>query len=128
MRPAGIRMPWGTRTILVSSLSMAITEVSSPLWVYSRHITSILPWTPPPHFLAQRLDLGAGRATEIEQKVAMLFRHLGVADPETPAARRVDQRPSLVTRRILEGRAPGAAPQRLRFLASASDRVHLRAD
>ena len=29
--PKGVRMPWGTRTILVSSLSIAITDVSSPL-------------------------------------------------------------------------------------------------
>ena len=31
--PHGIRIPRGTSTILVSSLSIAITEVSTPLWV-----------------------------------------------------------------------------------------------
>src|SRR5690242_14459123 len=82
----------------------------------------------PPYFLAQRLDVGARRATEIEQEVAMLFRDLGVAHREATAARRVDQRPGLVARRILESRAAGSAAQRLRFLAGASDGVHLRAD
>src|SRR6478672_2655538 len=45
--PAGIRMPCGTSTILVSSLSIAITEVSRPLWVYLTPIRSIRPWTLP---------------------------------------------------------------------------------
>ena len=182
-----MRMPCGTSTILVSSLSIAMTEVSSPLWVYLRPIRSIMPWTvpsspgvpwsalkttsglssasraatsrsmsssvtfdqprsrkrvgdalaagqrdfalgrpaahqdddvdvlvhsvptrwishsrvmwvfafdPAPDFLAQRLDLGARRATEIEQEIAMLFRDLGIADasargspPRRPAPR-----------------------------------------
>ena len=47
---------------------------------------------------------------------------------QSAAARRVDQRPGLVARRVLEGRAAGAAAQRLRFLARAAMRVHLRAD
>src|SRR5689334_6016843 len=72
----------------------------------------------PPDFLAQRLDVGAGRATEVEQEVAMLFRDLSVTNRQTTAARRVHQRPGLVTWRVLEGRAASAAAQRLRFLAS----------
>ena len=76
---------------------------------------------PAPDFLAQRLDLGACRATEIEQEIAMLFRDLGIAHRQAAAARRVDQRPGLVARRVLEGRAAGAAAQRLRFLAGAGD-------
>ena len=35
---------------------------------------------PAADFLAQRLDVGARRATEVEQEIAMLFRDLGVAD------------------------------------------------
>src|SRR4051794_3325498 len=58
----------------------------------------------------------------------MLFRDLGIAHLETTAARRINQRPSLVARRVLERRAAGAASKRLRFLASAGDRIHLRAD
>jgi hypothetical protein len=46
---------------------------------------------------------------------------LGIALPQTPASGRIDQRPGLVARRILEGRASRAAPQRLRFLAGAGD-------
>ena len=66
-------------------------------------------------FLAQRLDVGARRATEIEQEIAMLFRDLGVAHRQAAAAGRVDQRPRLVAGRVLEGRAAGAAAQRLRI-------------
>src|SRR5690348_8145587 len=64
-------------------------------------------------FLAQRLDVGTRRATEIEQEVAMLFRDLRAAELQSAAARSIDQRPGLVTGRILEGRAAGAAAQRL---------------
>src|SRR5205814_8323300 len=83
---------------------------------------------PAPDLLAQRLDLRACRAAEIQKEITMLFRDLGVADRETTAACRVDQGPGFVPRRVLEGRAAGATPERLRFLAGASDRVHLGAD
>src|SRR3990170_4794815 len=167
--PCGIRMPRGTSTSLVSSLSMAMTEVSSPLWVYLSPIRSIMPWTlpsspgvpwsalkttsgsssasrsatsrpisssvtrlqplprsasatprppsrpsarqhegrgsieapdpldfpleqdvgffhhPAPHFLAQFLDLGACRVAEVQEEIAMLFRDLRVAEPESAA-------------------------------------------
>ena len=83
---------------------------------------------PTPDFLAQRLDLGTRRATEIEQEIAMLFRHLGIAHGQPPAARGIDQGPGLVALRVLEGRAAGAAAQRLGFLAGAGDRVHFRSD
>ena len=53
---------------------------------------------PAADFLAQRLDVGAGRATEVEQEVAMLFRDLRAAERQAAAARRVDQRPGLVRR------------------------------
>src|SRR5689334_386619 len=58
----------------------------------------------------------------------MLFRDLSVASSDSAAPGGVDQRPGLVTMRILEGRAAGAAAQRLRFLAGSGDGVHLRAD
>src|SRR6476660_5437524 len=58
----------------------------------------------------------------------MLFRDLRVADRQSAATRRIDQHPGLVTVRVLEGRASGAASERLRFFAGASDRVHLRRD
>src|SRR3954452_2115339 len=58
----------------------------------------------------------------------MLFRDLGVPHAEAAAACGIDQRPGLVAGRVLEGRAAGAAAERLRFLAGAGDGVHLRAD
>src|SRR3954464_7598359 len=58
----------------------------------------------------------------------MLFRDLRAAAREAAATRRIDQRPRLVTRRILEGRAAGPASERLRFLPGAGDRVHRGAD
>ena len=70
---------------------------------------------PAPDFLAQRLDVGAGRATEVEQEIAMLFADLRAADRKPAAARRIDQPPGLVAGRVLEGRAAGAAAQRLRL-------------
>src|SRR4051812_32314447 len=212
-----MRMPWGTSTILVSSLSMAITEVSRPECVYLRPIRSIRPWTvpsspgvpcralnttsglasrrrsatsrpmsmrvtrcpnpssasatpaplssdtsrsddqppistatctsrhsyalnfpfqldagmgfdPPPHFLAERLDIGRTRLAQVEQEVAMLFRDLRVADGEAPAACRVDELPGLGAGRVLEGRAAGAAAQGLRRLPLLGDPVHLGGD
>src|SRR3954449_2891849 len=58
----------------------------------------------------------------------MLFRDLGIADSKAATTRGIDQCPGLMTRRVLEGRATGAAAKRLRFLAGAGNRVHFRAD
>ena len=69
------------------------------------------------------------RAAEVEQEVAMLLRDLRVADragPRQPAASISCQ--ALVPGRVLEGRAAGAAAQRLRGLALGGDPVHLGAD
>src|SRR3954471_21352838 len=58
----------------------------------------------------------------------MLFRDLGIADSKAAATRGIDQYPGLMPRRVLEGRATGAAAQRLRFLAGTGDRVHFPTD
>ena len=58
----------------------------------------------------------------------MLLGDLGIADLQAAATGRVDQLPGLVPRRILEGRAAGAAAQRLARLALGGDPVHLGAD
>src|SRR5262249_6757680 len=79
----------------------------------------------PAHGLTQRLDVGRGRATEIDQEIAMHLRYLGIADLEPAAAGGVDQLPSLATGRILEGRAARAALDWLRRLARLGDLVHL---
>src|SRR5262245_65075353 len=65
------------------------------------------------HGLAQCLDIGSGRGTEIDQEVAVHLRHLGVADLEPATAGSVDELPGLLPRRVLEGRAAGAALDRL---------------
>ena len=58
----------------------------------------------------------------------MQFGHLRVADHEAAAAGRIDQLPRLVSGRVLEGRAAGAALHRLRRLALVGDLVHLGRD
>src|SRR5205809_402889 len=58
----------------------------------------------------------------------MQFRHLRAANREATTARCVDQLPGLLPRRILEGRAAGAALDRLRCLARLRDLIHLRGD
>src|SRR6266545_251878 len=81
-----------------------------------------------PHRLAQSLDVGSGGAAQIDQKVAVHFRHLGVADLEPAAAGGIDDLPGLVAGRVLEGRAAGAALDRLGGLARLRDLVHLGGD
>jgi hypothetical protein len=83
---------------------------------------------PRAHRLAQRLDVGGGRVAEVDQEVAVQFRHLRIADDEAAAAGGVDQLPGLVAGRVLEGRAAGAALDRLRRLARLGDLVHLGGD
>src|SRR3546814_1675555 len=73
------------------------------------------------HFLAQRLDIGAGRTAEVEQEVAMFLAHLRVAAAQATAPRGVDQCPRLMAVRVLESRAAGARPQRLRGFALGGD-------
>src|SRR5262245_15189922 len=81
-----------------------------------------------PHRLAQGLDVGGGGAAEIDQEVAVHLRHLGAADREAAAAGGVDDLPGLVAGRVLEGRAAGAALDRLGGLARLGDLVHLGGD
>ena len=85
----------------------------------SRSRTPLLLEHAPPHFLAQRLDVGRGGGAEIDQEVAMLLGDLRLADAQAAAAGLVDQLPRLVAGRIGEGRAAGAA---------ARLRVRLRAE
>src|SRR5258705_3711399 len=66
------------------------------------------------HGLAQCLDVGGAGATEIDQKIAMQFRDLRIADRKPTAICAVDKLPRFMPRRILEGRASGAALSRRR--------------
>src|SRR6478736_3253973 len=68
----------------------------------------------PTHGLTQRLDVARGCAAQVDQKVAVHRRHLRAADHKTTTTGRVDQLPSLLAWRILEGRSTGAALDRLR--------------
>src|SRR5262249_30855517 len=80
------------------------------------------------HRLAQRLDVGGAGAAEIDQEVAVHFGNLRIADLESAAAGGVDQLPGFVAGRVFEGRAAGAALDRLRRLPRFRDLVHLQAD
>src|SRR6267154_970999 len=76
--------------------------------------------SPAAHLLAQRLDVGRSGGAAIDQEVAMLLGDLRLADAQAAAAGLVDQFPRLVTGRVDEGRAAGAAA-RLRFGAGSVD-------
>src|SRR5215471_21800677 len=82
----------------------------------------------PAHRLSQRFDVGGAGAAEIDEKIAVHLRHLRVAHLQAAAARRVDELPGFVTGGILEGRAAGAALDRLGCLARFRDFVHLGGD
>src|SRR3954466_9439156 len=75
----------------------------------------------PAHRLAQRLDVGGGGAAEIDQKIAVHLRNLGGPVFQAAATGGIDELPRLVAGRILEGRAAGAALDRLRRLARFGD-------
>src|SRR5262249_52017844 len=82
----------------------------------------------PAHRLAQRFDVGGAGAAEIDEQIAVHLRHRRVAHLQAAAARRVDELPGFVTGGILEGRAAGAALDRLGCLARFRDFVHLGGD
>src|SRR5580698_741012 len=69
-----------------------------------------------------------GRAAGIDEEVTVQLRYLRAADAQAPAARCVDQFPRAVAGRILEGRAAGLFPDRLRGLAMVLHLVHPRPD
>src|SRR3546814_12991506 len=58
------------------------------------------------HFLPQRFDVGGRRLAEIQQEIAMFFRHLGVADCQAPATGGVDLLPGLVPGGFLKVEPP----------------------
>src|SRR5215472_14324709 len=80
------------------------------------------------HRLAQRLDVGGGGTAKIDQKIAVHLRHLRAPDFEAAAAGGIDELPRFVTGRVLEGRAAGAALDRLGCLARFGDLLHLCGD
>ena len=75
---------------------------------------------------ASRSAAVAGAA--VDEEIAVHGRDLRVADDEPAAAGAVDQLPGLGARRVLEGRAAGLFPDRLRGLARAGDALHLGQD
>src|SRR2546423_1730390 len=76
------------------------------------------------HGLAQRLDVGGSRAAEVDQEIAVHLGDLRTADREPAAAGGVDELPGFAPGRVLEGRAAGAALDRLGGLARFWDLVH----
>src|SRR4029450_12515678 len=77
------------------------------------------------HRFAEFLEIGAGRVSLIDEEIAVHLGDLGVADAEAATAGAVDELPRFVSWRILEGRATGAALDRLHLLAIGRDLVHL---
>ena len=102
------------------AIPIRLISHSSSTPEFSRHA--------PAHRLAQRLDVGGGGAAEIDEKIAVHLRDLGGPVLQAAAAGGIDELPRLVAGRILEGRAAGAALDRLRRLARFGDLVHLRRD
>src|SRR5262245_47468268 len=80
------------------------------------------------HGLAEGLDVGSGGVATVDQEIAVQLGDLRVADHEATAAGGVDELPGLLARRVLEGGAAGAAPDRLRRLTRLGDLVHLGGD
>ena len=77
------------------------------------------------HRLAQFLDVGRAGIAEIDEKIAMQLGNLRIIDFQSAAAGGIDQLPGLLPGGIFEGRAAGAALDRLRRLARFGDLVHL---
>src|SRR5712691_11530435 len=80
------------------------------------------------HRLAQGLDVGGAGAAEIDQEIAVHLRDLRATDLEPAAAGGIDELPGLAAGRVLEGRAAGAALDRLGRLARFGDLFHLGGD
>src|SRR5262245_2997312 len=80
---------------------------------------------PPTHRLAQDLDVGSGGTAEVDQTIAVHRRHLRIPTREAPAPRSIDESLRLVTGRVLESRAGGAARNWLGCLARFRDLLHL---
>ena len=66
------------------------------------------------HLFAEVLDLRRARRAAVDQEVGMQRAHLGIPDPQAPAAGLVDEAPGAGAGRVLEGRAAGAGVDRLR--------------
>src|SRR2546421_7888718 len=63
--------------------------------------------------LAEGFDIGSGRMAEVDQKIAVHLRDLRAAHREPAATGGLDELPGLAAGRVLEGRAAGAALDRL---------------
>src|SRR3546814_2478311 len=74
------------------------------------------------------LQVGGGRRPGVDQEIAVLVRHHGLADGEPAAAGSVDELPGLMARRVFEGAAAGAAADRSAVGALALNLLHARRD
>src|SRR3569833_1244495 len=80
------------------------------------------------HALTECFYIMGGGVAGIDQEVAMHLGHLGAADCQAAAARRIDQLPGAVARRVLKGRDAGHLANRLRGLAMRLLLGHARPD
>ena len=76
------------------------------------------------HHFAQRLDVERVGLAEIEEEIGVHFAHLRAAKREPAAAGGIDQLPARMALGVLEGRAAGLGPRRLRRLALFGDLAH----
>src|SRR6185437_3743987 len=79
-------------------------------------------------FFAEAFDVRAGRLACVDEEIGMFLTDLRTAQLKPATSGGVDQAPGFVPRGVLEGRAAGLGPQRLRFFACCGDAVHFRAD
>src|SRR6185295_10831734 len=91
-------------------------------------LDSRMRFNPLAHGFAQRFNIMAGGVTGVDEEIAVHFRDLRPADTQAPAAGGVDQFPSAVSGRILEGRSAGLFANRLSGFAVALHLVHPRAN
>jgi hypothetical protein len=94
-----------------------------PMQLYTR-----IRFNPLAHGFAQHFNIMPGGVAGVDEEVAVHFRDLRPAHPQTPAAGGVDQLPGAVAGRVLEGRAAGLFANRLSGFAMGLHLVHPRAN
>src|SRR5215207_3499553 len=94
-----------------------------PFELHARHLANAAAY-----LFAQALDIGRGGGAVVDQEIAVHLGDLGIADAKSPAARRIDQFPRLLARRVLEGGAARAGILRLRGGTRLGNGVHLAKD
>src|SRR4029450_6741502 len=96
--PPQIRMGLLFATAPLGSLAYHTDAFDLPVELNARGLLHALA-----HCFAQRLDIGGARGAEVDQEIAVHFRHPRIAGPGAATAGGVDELPGLLPGRILEG-------------------------